>query len=204
MPRTVELNTTHALWAIGAVAALIATTAGATWYIRNDRIDELNHEIEMLKSSREWKLPETLQALKDVSEKVRLNMEERETLDKLKVDNDSLTKKNNELQSEISKVTDRLSEVESVLKKSISVSAKPELAEGESADLIANDVSVGVLSIYYPDGAHITFRDSDETLYVGKRSEFDYAGHKCALKLDRLFKVKGLEKAAFSFGCSQQ
>jgi len=80
-------------------------------YIRTDRIAELEHEVDTLKESKDWKLPETLESLNQVSDKVRSQIEEMQKVE-------ALRKENEALQSDKAKLTEQ---VETLAKQNASL-----------------------------------------------------------------------------------
>ncbi len=198
---SIEVNTKNVLWAIGAFAAIVATTAGAVWAIRIDRLEQLKHENEIIKESKDWKLPETLNSLNELSKKVTLQIEEREKLNALTSERESLIKSNNELQAEISKLKDANAQLDVALKQSILATQYFEVARGESADLIKNAVAVGVETVY-SDSAEININNDHHRLKITNTVEFPYANQTCVLQLRGI--KSAVDKCAFSFGCKSK
>lgn len=199
MQTTIDVNTANVLWAIGTVATLIAATAGVVWKIRIDRLEQLEHENNVLKDAKDWKLPDTLRSLNQLSEKLNLQLEERDKLDSIVAEKESLMKSNGELQTEVSKLKSDISKLEAALNSIIVESQDIEVNQGEAVDLIKNAVAVAVGTIY-TSSVDITINNNNHNIKVGNIIEIPYAHRICVLRLRTIKKGTPYDKCVFSFG----
>jgi hypothetical protein len=197
---SITVNWTSVTYAIGILGILIGTTAAVVWNVRGDRIDQLNHELEVVKGAKDWKLPETLNSLNELSEKVRLDIEARKKLETLGAENDILSKKNEALNLEIAKLNENNRELEVSVKKSLINNQVFEIDKGGAAELIKNSVFVGLKDVY-SSWVTININNESSRLEVGNNKEISYANQKCFLTLKSIKYISAVEKAGFSFGC---
>ena len=88
------------LWTVLTVAATVAVAAASgSWYVSRALLGD---ELEQYRRSSEWELPETLRALGEVSERTRLDLQERARLDELKSEAESNRTKLEELNRQVS------------------------------------------------------------------------------------------------------
>ncbi len=198
MPTAIEINTTTVLWAIGAIASIVAVTVAATWHLRKDRLEELQEKLNVLTEAKDWKLPDTLRSLNLLSEKLNLQLEEKAKVDSLMSENEALTKSNRDLQIEVSDLKESAAKLETSLKNMLVDSQEIEVAKGETQDLIKNTVAVGVKGIYDPS-VEITINNDNRKMQVGNTIEIPFANKICVLRF-RTIKKGMPDKAVFSFG----
>jgi Na+/phosphate symporter len=187
--------------ALGLIGLTISTTAIVVWNVRKDRVEQLEHEVAVLKDSKDWKLPETLKSLNEISEKVRLQQEERNRLTNLAEVNDSLSKKTNEQQVEIDKLKESVDTLQIELKKSMVKASPVELSQGQATELIKNNITLGVKYIY-TDHVQINLNNDSRDIEVGNKIEFPFANQKCVVILNQIKTVEN--KCLFLFSCYEK
>jgi cell division protein FtsB len=200
MVRTFSLE----IGAIAAVAAfLIGTTATATWYIRSDRLEQLNHELEAIKGAKDWRLPETINSLRDLSEKVKIDVGERKELEMLRTERGQLTEKNTKLEADWKTAQANIGELENMARQCFLPSANFELAEGQARQLVKNGLAVGLKSIIN-DRVQVNLDREEAYISIGERKEVKNASGPCWLTLMSLHKTTSFgspDRATFSFAC---
>jgi regulator of replication initiation timing len=184
------------------VVLLISTPAYLAWTAQSARITLLEERNEDLKESTDWKLPATIQSLNEVSERVRLETDEREKLESLATENETLRSDNDKLKDSVATLEERVGSLEAELKKSVASTDTFELSEGQSADLIENRVTMGVATIY-SNYAQVNLNNEQQSLDVGNSTTFPYAEQECTITLKEIIYDSSPKKAVFSFGCME-
>jgi len=124
---------TNVLWGLGIAAATIAATATVTWQIRKDRIEALTDELETLRESKDWKLPDTLKQLNALSETLRADLGDRRELDELRKKAVALLG-----------LEERVAQLQMELEIAKTVSTEVEVREGEAVELMKPALVLGV------------------------------------------------------------
>jgi len=181
------LTLTNVLWGLGIAAATIAATATVTWQIRKDRIEGLTDELETLRASKDWKLPDTLKQLNALSETLRTDLGDRKELDELR-------KKTGVLAG----LQERVAQLQKELEIARTVSTEVEVREGEALELMKPALVLGVAS-FFLNRATINITNKQSQLEVGNYIEVDYQGKQYRLTLLGIDRVKSPNTAKFSF-----
>jgi seryl-tRNA synthetase len=201
METNVKVTEAKIIAAITMLGAIIATTAAATWYIRNDRLEQLREELNTLKSAKDWRLPDTMRSLNELSEKVRLDVAERKELDALRAELSQSTAKTAKLESDLKAALARSDELAATLQKNLAPSTNFDLSEGQAKELVKNGLAVGLSSVY---GESVRLNLGEQTfgINIGQTKQFGYAGQQCGLSLIATNTRLSPNKASFSFYCT--
>ena len=189
MDKTVTITGGLIATTLAMIGAIIASTACATWYIRNDRLEQLKYELETLKAAKDWKLPETLRSLNEVSDRVRLETAERKELESLRLESKSL-------EAAIA----RSEQLAATVRSCVNEGTTFDLAEGQSKELAKNGPLAGVNSLT-SSSAYVNIDGNSSLLTVGDRRQVKYGNLTCALRLTEIKKSAQAQKATFSLSC---
>jgi hypothetical protein len=201
---------THEKLIIGAFA-LIGLAVAATYQIQQGRIDDRDllidardKEIDSLMSAKVWDVPNTITRLNEISQKLQAQFASIEKLNALQKENGELLTQTASLKKEqaasASKLA-QLAEQNALLKSSLNrafVAADViDLEEGRAADLVKNQVTLGVESVYLSGGILGRLGNQPLSLRVGEAKEISVLGKNCRLTLSST----RTPKASFSFFC---
>jgi hypothetical protein len=181
------LTLTNVLWGLGIAAATIAATATVTWQIRKDRIEALTDELETLRESKDWKLPDTLKQLNALSETLRADLGDRSELDELRKKAVALLG-----------LEERVAQLQKELEIARTVSTEVEVREGEAVELMKPALVLGVAS-FLLNRATINITNQQSQLEMGNYIEVDYQGKQYRLTLLGIDRSKSPTTARFSF-----
>jgi hypothetical protein len=128
------------LWAVLGIAATVATTvAGGTWLVSRTYLQD---ELEQYRRSVEWRLPENLRQLGEVSKKLNVTMDERKELEALRAQAQALHDQTASLQSKlkaaegsVAMLTKRVGELEG---------DTFEVQKGEARFIVPGRLAIGV------------------------------------------------------------
>lgn len=190
--------------AVSILCIVISTTAYAVWEFRKDYIEDLKNQISTYAQSHTWKLPETLKNLNKISSKLQLQIIEKDLLEKLKKENQRIAEDNQKLLTKItvteSKVSEQSKEIETLraeLQKNYLQSDQIKLIEGDSAELVKNELTFGLSNIL---STSIMGNLNNDQIYldIGGNKAINWNGKKCLLILKRIEKPH----AIFAFTCN--
>lgn len=206
LPITVELT-----WKkIGVISssAIVASAAiiAGTWEIRKDYIDSLKTEIAAFKETEHWKVPETIQQLGAISEKLNNQMTFKDEYERLKGEQKTYAATKAQLTNDLSSSKKEnlvlKEKIESLSKELKSLSTTPRemtLTGGESIELVKNKIVLGIDDVY---SGFVSIRINNEdtrNLYVGNNRQFDVRHETCTLTVTKISKPN----VTFSFRCGE-
>ena len=154
MPINVAL-TWKKVWSIaGFLATVIGVTIYLTWEIRKDYIEDLKNQIAVFNQSESWKLPDTLKKLNSVSEKLQSQLADAEELKKLRTEVSALEETNKKAATSLADATNKAEQLsvevvslKTELRRSLTESSQFKLREGQTAELVKNQVVFGVSAV---------------------------------------------------------
>ncbi len=186
------------LWgSITVLAVLLSTASVVTWEIRKDVIESLKQQIEAYEKSQNWKLPETLEEIRKASKQLTLQLKDKQELEKLRVQVDDLSAKNQSTQIELKETQTKLTEATDTLSKLILKAQTVDLTEGETADLIENKETIGIQSVY-PSRAVVTLFNSTKFLNIGDSVTYKFSNKECQVTLTKIH----AKVVTFKHGCA--
>lgn len=201
---------THEKLIVTAIGAVILAV-GATYQVQQGRIadrdrdvDNRDKEIASLKETKTWNVPDTIEKLKDISQKLQTQFASVDELNSLRKDNEALRQQSTSLEKANDEQARKLKDLsgENVtlsrsLEKMLLPSQQIDLEAGSAADLVKNNLTLGVGSVY---SSSISGRLRNESLSmnVGEDVKIRVLGKDCRLAL---LKTK-YTVASFSFVCS--
>lgn len=195
------------------VTALIAVGVGPAWYIQEgrltdsrDRVANLERQIDALKGSDSWKLPETIKQLEVISGRLHQQFAEQDSLVALK-------KQNADLQGEVKKLHADIAEKDELLlalgKDLLRLQAESEKARaqaeefaisvGSSVDLIKNDLTLAVSDLGFESSAYVLLDNEQFKMSLGEYRDVTASGRECRLTLAST--VPADKTATFRFIC---
>lgn len=181
--KTFQIPLSYILAGLPVLVALFGTTAYATWEIRKDYIDDLKRQIETYEKSNSWKLPATLNALRQASDTFQLSASERKELAQLRVESAALRSLNQKLTVAHDDARKRLDSAQAELARLSVPVTTVRLLQGDSQFLIGNTVN---LALIYPrsSGASIRLANRERSIDLGETIEFEARSkQKCELTL---------------------
>jgi len=189
--------------AVAAFATVLAAAVTATWQIRDkvseQRIQQCLEENSALTGAKDWRLPETLRSLHEVSDAVALQIKERKELDNLRTEVTGLRATADSFARDASASKKANGDCQASLAKSLPAnSVSFELEEGEGRELIPGLLALG-LTRSYTGHASITLNGASRDLAVSESSDTGVAGGKCSVVLIGATYLR----AKFVFRCSE-
>lgn len=169
--------------AVAAAFALVTITASATWYIRSDYLDDLKHQIETYEKSEKWKLSETLNKINTASEKMSLTIDQRNRLNSNEITLKELTAKNIEISKELVITKNKISGLESTIKKINSIPETIELSTGGSHPIFQNALFIGLTRVNTKTQAEFNLDNKHISLDLGVTHPYTFIGKTCVVTL---------------------
>lgn len=192
------LTLSNVLWAVGAAAGIVAVTWGFAWTIFKNHIDNL----QALKEAKDFKLPETLKALNDASERLKVNDIERKSFELLKTENPLLKADLKARSEELQHTAAKLAEAEAQLAELRSGTDDLWLKEHEAFQLIRPDVTLGFSGMLV-DAVNITILNKPYRTEIGQSVSFEYRGQRYSVTLMEIDRKTSPYRARFSFAPSR-
>lgn len=193
--RSIAVLTALGSLAYGSAQLLLAST--------QNHINDLNNQIKSYEKSSSWKLPETLNQLNSVSSKIQKQLATNEEFSKLKAENIELTAKQESLATQLrtaaqqnQALTAKNISISRELKILLAQAEKLELAEGESAPLIKNKITLGIANVF-SNSVHGSVGNKSFALDIGKSRDISFMDVNCSLTLTKIIRPK----ARFEFLC---
>lgn len=189
MPINVDL-TWKKIWSIaGFLVTVIGVTIYLTWEIRKDYIEDLKNQIAVFNQSESWKLPDTLKKLNGVSEKLQSQLADAEELKNLRTEVSALQETNKKASTSLAVATNRseqlsqeLVSLKTELRKSLAESSQFKLREGQSAELVKNQVIFGVSAV--ASGLVLGYLNNESvSLRIGGHLPVSFNDQPCKLTL---------------------
>ena len=150
-------------WVLLTTCAIVASTsATAAWYVARARIDD---ELRQYERSKEWQLPALLQELGRTAKLLNLQLQERQELDRLRVENKELSQKNLGMATQIETIgNDR----DDLKKKLAEFEAdRFDLRQGEARVLVPGELAIGIKNIYLNQSAEVQFGEELKQVLAG-------------------------------------
>lgn len=185
--------------AVTVVAALVVSTAVATWEIRKDVVESLKLQVESYEKSTNWKLPEAIAEIRNASETLALLIGERKELDALRAESERLREVKVQLEESLKQSTEKLLTAEENLSKILLKAESVELMEGQSAPLIKNTIYLGVTHVS-SSSVHVLLAERSEYIDVGQSKKFSFGNKTCQVTLLRVV-GESPRRAVFNHGC---
>lgn len=180
------------------IAIACGFTAG-TFALTNYYLSETKEELQRLKEASDWKLPETLKALKETSDSVRLETAERKELEGLRTERDQLLQRAQQVEAEMKTATARSEALAATVEKCTAAPSTFDLSAHQAKELLKNDLMLATGYIF-SDRAEVQVGNDTAELKVGQKREFTAGGRPCTVTLMGI-KSGVAEKATFSFLC---
>lgn len=202
---------THEKLTVAAISAVVLAIGG-TYQIQQARVADRDRDLEVrdkeiasLKEAKAWNVPDTIEKLKDVSQKLQTQFASVDELNSLRKDSEALRLRNTSLgkvnEDQALKLKD-LSGQNAALRVSIEKMLVPsqriELEAGSAADLVKNNLTLGVGSVF-TSSISGRLRNEPLSMNVGEAVTVRVLGNDCRLAL---LKTK-YDRASFSFACPQ-
>ncbi|WP_136474565.1 hypothetical protein [Pseudomonas sp. DG56-2] len=201
--------------ALGAVSALLVISVPGAYTLafqlqqgriddRDKQVESRDKEIESLTMAKTWNVPDTINRLSDISKSLHQQFA---SMDELK----TLRKENEGLRAQLASLTEEdkkkglslqiLSEQNQTLKKNLDKTIVSDqvidLQQGQSAQLIKNNLVIGVDTVYPGGGIYGRLGNQPVTMGVGETKELRALGKDCRLTLAST----AYPRASFSFSC---
>lgn len=167
---------------ISSIAATLTLIGGAIWSIQSSQINSLKDQLNTYEKSENWKLPETLKNINSAANKLTLDIDERNSFNRLKADKEILTKNNSKLERELKAIQEELNITKNTLSAIALKNDTFSLGHAQSLPLINNDKYLSVVSIY-PNFISLVFDEGDYTLDVGKSLHYKVGSTECKVVL---------------------
>ena len=136
------------------------------------QVDDLKRQIDTYEKSNNWKLPATLNAVKDASDALVLSAAERKEFTQLRAESISLRDHSQKLAAEIAETKKKLTVAQDELVR-ISVPVTTiELTQGDSKFLIENTVNLALVNAL-PSRAYIRLANKERTIELGETIEYE-------------------------------
>lgn len=188
-----------ATW-IGSVSAILTLIGGAIWSIQSSQINDLKDKVDTYEKSENWKLPETLRNINTASNKLSLNIDERNSFEKLKLEKTTLSENNSKLEKDIKNIREELEKSNEALNAIVLKNDIFSLGYAQSIPLVNNDKYLSVASIY-PNFIALVFDEQNSTLDVGKSVHYKVGTVDCKVVLTSI--APGRDTATFTRSCTE-
>lgn len=135
---------------IGGITLLLAIfTALGTWFwnLRTSQIEDLQNQITTYEKSEKWKLPETLEKINLASQKIELNLTQRNRLEFLEKNIIELTTSNSELGKTLEETQEKLQKNTEALNKVAMKNDEFLIERSSSHPLVNNNIYISVKSV---------------------------------------------------------
>ncbi|WP_223542225.1 hypothetical protein [Pseudomonas sp. BF-RE-26] len=196
---------------VAAISAVVLAIGG-TYQLQQGRIADRDRDVEIrdkeiasLKEAKVWNVPDTIEKLKDISQKLQAQFASVDELNSLRKDNEalrlrstSLEKANEEQALKLKDLSGQNVALKISIEKMLLPSQQIDLEAGSGADLVKNNLTLGVGSVY-TSSISGRLRNEPLSMDVGENVNIRVLGKDCRLAL---LKTK-YNVASFSFVCPQ-
>lgn len=189
---------TTILSVLGILGAAFAATVTATWHFRGTQLTE---RLEAYEDLRNMQLPTTVAELRQASEQLRLDSQEREELQGLRSQFAVISQTITAQQSELATAQARAAEAEAVLRETFGDFRTTEVAAAESVTIVPNIIIMGIDSIG-ASSVQVNIGNETVDLRVGNVKEIPYGDRVCIVHLVKI-NSRVSNTAEFSYGCPQ-
>ncbi|MEN4688815.1 hypothetical protein [Pantoea agglomerans] len=185
-------------WALAIVVTILVATHGGIWVLRESRISDLEKEISTYKQSNEWKLPETLNKINSASEKLSLNIDQKNKLTRLEAESKESLIKNKELGDKLEEAKLKLNAANQALTQ-LTTENKTFTVNRRDSHQIAGDLIY--LSVNYVGSSNVMgiFDNKEYDLELGKSLPYSIGALNCKITLTKMSMSE--EFATFNQSC---
>jgi hypothetical protein len=187
------LTLTNVLWAVGAAASIAPLPQELRGPFFKNHIDNL----KALKEAKDFKLPETLKALNEASERLKVNDTERKDYEQLKTSVPLLQADLDARSKELEQTAGRLTDAEAQLAALRTVTDDLWVKQGEGIQLIKPDVTLG-LSTVHLDAVSIALMNKPHRMEIGISVGFEYRGSRYSVTLMEIDRKTDPYRARFT------
>lgn len=198
----------------GVSALLVVLVPGAytvAYQIQQGRIDDRDRtveardkEIESLTMAKTWDVPDTINRLSDISKSLHQQFSSMDELKALRKENEglrsqlaSLTEEDKEKGLKLQMLSEQNQNLKKTLDKAVVSDQVIDLRQGESAQLIKNNLVLGLEAVYSSGGIYGRLGNEPVSMGVGETKELRALGKDCRLTLAST----AYPRASFSFSC---
>lgn len=172
-------------WLAGVILTALVTFVGWIWTLRSSTIEDLTKQIDTYKESEKWKLPETLNKINLASEKLSLNIDDKNELSQGRKEIQQLTVKNEELQRNLETSKKSLQAVNDALNKIALKNDSFTVYSRDSFPVVNNMKYISVKIIGYNSVSGI-FEDQSYDIDVGSSLSYKVGTLSCRITLVKM------------------
>lgn len=206
------LSAERALGAVSALLVILVPGAYAlAFQIQQGRIDDRDKmvesrdkDIESLTMAKTWDVPDTINRLSDISKSLHQQFASMDELKALRKENEglrsqltSITEEDKEKGLKLQKMSEQNQTLKNTLDKVFASDQLIDLRQGESAQLIKNNLVIGLETVYVSGGIYGRLGNQPVSMSVGETKELRALGKDCRLTLASTT----YPRASFSFAC---
>jgi hypothetical protein len=170
------------VWGVlGVIGSTAVVVAGATWGVA--KTTESN-ELQAYQAAKDWKAAEAIVALKELSESVKLKVDEQNELNSLRQRVPKLESTLSQTKAELEAATAEVSSLRLVQSSLVKNIDEVQIPLGQSRFLIPNTVAVGVVSIMAGfNTCSVRIAERSTRLEVGEPTRLSFANKSYVLTL---------------------